>query len=95
MKSMYQCEKCGKLFEDYSTCSDHESEHWIPEVNVWSIEKQETEELSELAEYREDQEEPQVIHIRLQRWSNNSSAQEYRYGKYKLVSTYVQPIVLE
>ena len=95
MKSVYQCEKCGKLFDDYSVCSDHESEHWIPEINVWNVEKQETEELSELAEYRKDQEEPQVIHVRFQRWANKSSEQEYRYGKYTLVSSYVKPIVLE
>lgn len=95
MKSLYQCEKCGKLFEDYSVCSDHESEHWIPEVNVWDGENQKTTELATLAEYKEDQEEPQVIHVRLYRWGNNSACQEFRYGKYRLVSSYAKPIVLE
>ena len=33
MKTVYKCEKCGMIFDEYSDCSKHETQHY--DVKTW------------------------------------------------------------
>ena len=94
MTECYKCDKCGRLFDSYDECRDHELKHWTPEVNVWNDELQETEALSDKAVFKPTEEEPIYIHIRMSRWDYEKGGFEYRYGKYKLVSSYSAPLTI-
>ena len=90
MTSMYKCDKCGKLFADYDECYYHENSHWT--FNRWndmdSI-------LDSMTEYKEGQEEPNVIHVLFTRWNSEKCETERRCGKFKLISSYETPLVIE
>ena len=91
MKSLWVCEKCGKRFYDYDECYKHENNHWTLERGLSNLDNT----LDSMTEYKEDQEEPNAIHVVFGKW--DSEKQEYvkRCGKYKLVSSYDAPLVIE
>lgn len=91
MKNLYQCEKCGRLFNDYEQCDNCERSHYTF-CNAW-VSGIDTEALNAQTEYKEGSEVPTVIHAVLSRyafidgeWKNSTLI-----GKYKLVSTYEVP----
>ena len=90
MTYMYRCDKCGKMFSDYDECAKHEQDHWI--LDRWSeldgI-------LDSMTEYKEGQEEPNIIHVKFTRWNSEKGENETRCGKFKLVSSYEAPLVIE
>ena len=90
MKSLYKCEKCGKVFDDYDECYSHEYSHWTLERGYCDI----TDTLDSMTEYKEGQEEPNVIHMVFSRWNSDKGEYEKRCGKYKLISSYEMPLVI-
>ena len=90
MKSLYQCEYCGKTFADYEECDIHESNHWTVDRGWNDI----SDTLDTMTEYKEGQEEPNVVHILFRRWNRERGEYEKRCGKYKLVSSYEAPLVV-
>ena len=94
MKQLYQCEKCGQFFEEYTEAMAHEYKHYSPDVDQWDMEAQEMLRLSEKATYKEGQEEPNTIHIRMNRYNPDTGKMEYRFGKYRLVSSYAAPLTI-
>ena len=92
MKQLYQCEKCGQFFDDYNEAMEHEYKHYIPEVDQYDTEKGEFLRLDTRATYKEGQEEPNTIHIRMSRYNTETGNMEYRFGKYRLVSSYSAPL---
>ena len=91
MKTRYVCERCGKQFDDYDECYNHEYTHWIVRRGYDVI----SEQLETMTEYKEGQEEPNVIHVMFERWNKDTCEYERRCGKYKLISSYEQPLVIE
>lgn len=91
MKSLYKCDKCGKVFDDYEECYNHEYSHW----NVRRGYSTDDELLDSMTEYKEGQEEPNVIHIVFERWDNEKCEYIRRWGKYKLVSSYEAPLIIK
>ena len=90
MKTIYKCERCGKIFDDYEECDRHESEHWS--LRRWSSNE---DLLDSMTEYKEGQEEPNVIHVSFARWNREKGGYDERFGKYKLVSSYPAPLIIE
>lgn len=91
MKSIWVCEKCGKQFNDYDECYAHENKHWDLERG-WS---ELTNTLDTMTEYKEGQEEPNVVHLVFGRWDADKGEYVKRCGKYKLISSYDAPLVIE
>lgn len=71
---------------------EHEYKHYLPNVDEWDMETQEMLRLSEKATYKEGQEEPNTIHVRMSRYNPDTGKMEYRFGKYRLVSSYSAPL---
>ena len=92
MTTMYKCEKCGKIFSEYDECYTHENGHWI--LDRWTSMINETD-LDTMTEYKEGQEEPNVVHLFFKRWNSEKCEYEGRCGKFKLVSSYDAPLVIE
>ena len=90
MISLYICDKCGKVFTDYDECYNHEYTHW--NLERWTDEDNR---LDLCTEYKEGQEEPNMIHMKFRRWNQEKCEYEYRYGKFKLISSYEAPLVIE
>ena len=90
MKSLWKCEKCGKVFSDYDECYAHEESHWS--LSRWSDMDAV---LDGMTEYKEGQEEPNVIHMVFTRWNHEKGEYEKRCGKFKLISSYDAPLVIE
>ena len=90
MTNVFKCDKCGKLFDDYDECYAHENSHWS--LTRWSdIDST----LDSMTEYKEGQDEPNVVHLAFTRWNSETREYERRCGKYKLVSSYDAPLVIE
>lgn len=95
MKSMYKCEKCGKISEDYDEIAKCEQMHYVM-PRPWCDVEGLNETLESATEYKEGQEEPNVIHVMFQRsyWDGEEWKEEKRCGKYKLISSYEMPLVI-
>lgn len=93
MKQMYVCEKCGKMSENYSEIEDCESRHYTV-CRGWS---DLSDKLNEMTEYKQGQDEPNVIHVEMERYycTEGEWKKEIRCGKYKLISSYEMPLVIE
>ena len=91
MTSMYRCDYCGKTFVDYDECYKHEQTHWTLDRG-WN---EMVDTLDKMTEYKEGQEEPQVIHVMFRRWNVEKGEFEKRCGKFKLISSYEAPLVIE
>ena len=91
MKTVYVCDKCGKVFDSYDECSKHEEMHW--NVNWGYTELKET--LESMNEYKDGTEEPVFVHVELSRWNYEKAETEKRCAKYKLVSSYEVPTVID
>ena len=91
MKTMYQCEKCGKLFSDYDEAWKHDNSHWTVERGYNKY----TATLDSLTEYEEGIEEPVIVHLVFERWNTDKNEYEARCGKYKLISSYEAPEITE
>ena len=90
MTYMYKCDKCGKMFNDFDECAQHEQSHWtLDRWNDWNGT------LDGMTEYKEGQEEPTVIHVVFTRWNSEKGEYEKRCGKFKLVSSYDAPLIIE
>ena len=94
MINLYACSKCHKTFEDYEECERHENAHYTLERSAWCS-KVDVEALETSTEYKSDVEEPVVIHMPMSRWNYEKGEYEYRCGKYKLVSSYEAPLIIE
>lgn len=92
MKHLYQCERCGQFFDDYCEAQKHEYSHYTPDVDNYDEVKGEFLHLETRATYREGQEEPNTVHIRMSRYNPHTGKMEYRFGKYRLVSSYSAPL---
>lgn len=96
MKSLYKCERCGRISEDYEEISLCESSHYVLERPYCYEDVGLNETLAEMTEYKEGQEEPNVIHVWFSRmvWDDEESKwkTERRCGKYKLISSYEMPL---
>ena len=96
MKSMYVCEKCGKMSMNYEEITRCENHHYT--VNrPWCEVEGLNETLDSNTEYKEGQEEPNVVHILFTRsyWDGDVWKEDKRIGKYKLVSSYEAPLIIE
>lgn len=95
MKNLYKCEKCGKLSENYDEIARCEQMHFGLSRSWVDSDLNET--LDSMTEYKEGQEEPNVIHVVFTRsyWNGDEWKEEKRCGKYKLISSYDAPLVLE
>ena len=96
MKTMYRCEKCGKTSENYDEIAKCEQMHFVmprPWYDVNGL----AEMLDSMTEYKEGQEEPNIIHVMYNRsyWDGEEWKEEKRCGKYKLISSYATPAVVE
>ena len=91
MKTLYKCEKCGMVFDDSDKCWEHEYSHWTLERGYHSL----TATLDNMTEYKEGQDEPNIIHVMFTRWNSEKSEYEKRCGKFKLISSYDAPLVIE
>ena len=96
MKQMYVCEKCGKMSEDYEEIQKCEGMHYTI-CRGWSGIDGLNNQLDKMSEYKEGQEEPNVIHVLFERsyWDGNEWKEDKRCGKYKLVSSYEMPLVID
>ena len=90
MTSMYKCDKCGKMFADYDECYNHEYKHW--NLSRWDDFDGK---MDSMTEYKEGQEEPNVVHLVFTRWNSDTCQTEKRCGKYKLISSYDAPLIIE
>lgn len=95
MKSLYKCEKCGKVSEDYEEIVKCEQMHYEFHNSWLSDDTHYT--LDSMAEYKEGQEEPNVIHVWFERSyvENGEWKEERRCGKYKLISSYAMPLEIK
>lgn len=95
MKNLYVCEKCGKTSENYEDIERCEQMHYVFS-NARDYETVIDEKLDAMAEYKEEQEEPSVIHVWFRRsyWNGETWKEEKRCGKYKLISSYEMPLVI-
>ena len=94
MKSLYRCDCCGKLSEDYDEIAMCERKHYRV-CRGWTGIDGLNEKLENATEYKEGIEEPTVIHVAMQRayWDGEGNyKEETRCGKYKLISSYVMPL---
>ena len=96
MKQMYVCEKCGKMSENYEEIVKCENMHYTLH-RCWCDVQGLNETLDNLTEYKEGQEEPNVIHVMFERsyWDGEEWKNEKRCGKYKLISSYKMPLVID
>ena len=97
MKNMYVCEKCGKMSENYEEIEKCERMHYVM-PRPWEEVEGLNATLDSMTEYKEGQEEPNVIHVMFERgfWDEDGEYKtERRCGKYKLVSSYEMPLVIE
>ena len=90
MTCIYKCDKCGKIFTDYEEGVQHEQNHW--DLDRWETLDGT---LDSMTEYKEGQEEPNVIHAVFKRWNSEQCCYEKRCGKFKLISSYDAPLVIE
>lgn len=67
MKTIYECELCGKRFEDYNECIDHEIAHICPAYGGTKARRYDN--LSPNAEY------PSMLHARM----TNDDVVAYRF----------------
>ena len=91
MKCLYKCDHCGKLFETVEECDLCELSHWTIRRGYSDV----TDTLDTMSEYKEGQEEPSVIHIELEKWDREKGEYVRRCAKYKLISSYDRPLVIE
>ena len=96
MKQMYVCEKCGKMSDNYDEIVKCESMHYALNRGWYGVEGL-AETLEKMTEYKEGQEEPNVIHVMFERsyWNGDEWKEEKRCGKYKLISSYEMPLVID
>ena len=95
MKTMYKCEKCGKMSDNYDEISRCEQMHYYVHRG-WDVDEI-TDTLENMSEYKEWQDEPNVIHVLLKRsyWDGDEWKEEKRCGKYKLIASYEAPLVIK
>ena len=65
MRSMYQCDKCGEIFGDYTECYNHEEQHW--DVAGWCREYEKAS--TEMTTYDKKHFAPVEVGVELNRWS--------------------------
>ena len=96
MKSLFRCEKCGRISENPDEIMECESHHYTVNRPYCDIEGLNAT-LDSQTEYKEGQEEPNVVHIMFERsyWNGEEWKDEKRIGKYKLISSYQAPLVIE
>lgn len=96
MKTMYRCEKCGRTSEDYDEIQKCETHHYNFCHGWYGVEGL-SEQLDNMTEYKEGQDEPNIIHVMFERsfWEGAEWKTEKRCGKYKLISSYEMPLVIE
>ena len=96
MKQVYVCEKCGKMSDNYDEIQDCENRHWTGCRGYCGIDGL-NDTLDSMSEYKEGQEEPNIVHLVFSRsyWNGDEWKDEKRCGKYKLISSYEMPLVIE
>lgn len=78
MKSIYQCERCGQIYETYEDCYAHEESHWNMSGWFRKYEK----ETAEFTVYTDKHQAPSEVGIELSRWNSNESREEYAVARY-------------
>lgn len=94
MKRLFVCEKCGKFFDTYEEANKHDYFHYSPEVDQWDTKTGKFLGLDQQVTYKEGEAEPATIHIRMTRYNPETGNREFRFGKYRLVSSYAAPLVI-
>ena len=94
MKRLYVCEQCGKFFESYDDANQHDYFHYKPEVDQFDTETGKFLGLDEKVTYKEGEAEPTTIHIRMARYNPDTGKMEFRFGKYRLISSYAAPLII-
>ena len=79
MKNIYQCEKCGKIFESYEECYKHEEMHF----NVTEWYREYTEACKDFLKYTEKHDSPKEIGVELQRWNPETGKEEHAVAVYQ------------
>ena len=98
MKSLWKCEKCGKVYEEREDCEKCESLHYdFHNRQSWDCEEM-AQQLDSMTEYKEGQEEPDKIVVWFEReyWNSEKAEwiREQRCAKYKLVSSFERPLIV-
>ena len=88
MTSMYRCDKCGQMFNDYEDAYKHENSHWTLHRGWTMLDTT----LDDMTEYKEGQEEPNIVHLVFTRWDSEKMENVRRCGKFKLISSYDAPL---
>ena len=81
MKNMYQCEKCGKVFEDFDECYKHEESHWLVSSLYW---RQYEKACSGMTQYSQKYEAPSEVGVEIERYDPETCQQVHAVARYVL-----------
>lgn len=75
MKTVYKCERCGHVFDDYESCENHENLHFV--IKSW-IDSDDEKVLNRETEYEPELYAPSAIVVPMTRCFYDAAASDWK-----------------